>query len=114
MMSLADLNAGTSFDETIYNLTVPTDTARLVDTGVEVLAEWAHEQLFDSTEVVNERGVVREEWRLGRGAGQRMSDKEIPIILKGSKYFLIIVSISAGSKSPTATTAIKSGRYHFW
>ena len=82
----ADLNAGTSFDETIYNLTVPTDTARLVDTGVEVLAEWAHEQLFDSTEVVNERGVVREEWRLGRGAGQRMSDKEIPIILKGSKY----------------------------
>ena len=82
----ADLNASTSFDETVYQLSVPTDTARIVDKAFQVLADWAHEQTFDSTEVVNERGVVLEEWRRGKGAGQRMAYQAIPIVLKGSKY----------------------------
>ena len=41
---------------------------------------------FEEEEIDKERGVVIEEWRLGRGAGQRMLDKQIPVILKGSKY----------------------------
>jgi len=68
----ADLNAYTSFDETVYQLSVPTDTARLVEQAFTVLEDWAHGQLFDSTEVVNERGVVLEEWRSSLGAGERM------------------------------------------
>ena len=68
----ADLNASTSFDETIYMLQVPTDTARIVEQAMTVLEDWAHGQLFDSTEVANERGVVVEEWRLGKGATDRM------------------------------------------
>src|ERR1700749_2421641 len=79
----ADLNASTGFDETIYILPIPTDTARMVDQAFSSLEEWAHGQVFDSSEVVNERGVVREEWRLGKGAGVRMPHERLPIALKG-------------------------------
>ena len=82
----ADLNAYTSFDETVYMLKVPTDTARLLDKGLTVLEDWAHGQLFDSTEVANERGVVVEEWRLGKGANDRMRQEIWPILFKGSQY----------------------------
>src|SRR4051812_23709015 len=82
----ADLNAQTGFDETIYILPIPTDTARIVEQAFTILEDWAHGQTFDSTEVVNERGVVREEWRLGKGAGDRMLHQWLPIALRGSKY----------------------------
>ncbi|HEY4132678.1 MAG TPA: pitrilysin family protein, partial [Gemmatimonadaceae bacterium] len=82
----ADLNASTDFDETVYILPIPTDTARIVDQAFTILEDWAHGQVFDSTEVVNERGVVREEWRLGKGAGDRMLHQWLPVALKGSLY----------------------------
>lgn len=82
----ADLNAETGFDETVYILPIPTDTARIIDQAFTILDDWAHGQVFDSTEVVNERGVVREEWRLGKGAGDRMLHEWLPIALRGSKY----------------------------
>lgn len=82
----ADLNAYTSFDETVYMLTVPTDTGRFLEQGIEILGDWAHGQLFDSAEVESERGVVIEEWRLRRGAGARMQDRQFPILLRGSRY----------------------------
>jgi zinc protease len=82
----ADLNASTSFDETIYQLSIPTDTAKQFETAFQILEDWAHGQVFDSIEVVNERGVVREEWRGRLGAGERMQRVTVPIILKGSRY----------------------------
>jgi zinc protease len=84
----ADLNAFTSFDETVYQLKVPTDDPKMVPQGLDILEEWASALLFDPTEVDKERGVVIEEWRLGRGAGQRVFDKQLPIWLEGSKYAL--------------------------
>ncbi|HFE44604.1 MAG TPA: insulinase family protein, partial [Nannocystis exedens] len=82
----ADLNAYTSFDETVYMLTVPTDDAKTFSTGMDIIEDWAHALTFDPAEVDKERGVVIEEWRLGRGASQRAFDKQWPIFLKGSKY----------------------------
>lgn len=84
----ADLNASTNFDQTVYILPIPTDTARLVDKAFEILEDFAHGQVFDSMEVVNERGVVLEEWRGGRGAGERMLQQWLPIAFKGSRYAL--------------------------
>ena len=81
-----DLNAYTSFDETVYMFTVPTDTGNFIGTGVKILREWAHLQRFDPAEVEAERGVVTEEWRLGRGAFGRMRDKHFPTLFKGSLY----------------------------
>ena len=82
----ADLNAGTSFDETVYQLQVPTDKPDLLEKGFLVLDDWAHGLLFDSVEVEKERGVVTEEWRLGRGARMRMLNKQFPILFHDSKY----------------------------
>ena len=81
-----DLNAYTSFDETVYMLTVPTDSAGVVDQAFQILEDWAHQMSFDAEEIDKERGVVVEEWRLRRGAQQRMLDQMLPILLKDSRY----------------------------
>ncbi|NID11377.1 M16 family metallopeptidase [Fibrivirga algicola] len=82
----ADLNAYTSFDETVYELPVPTDSARVFERAMQILEDWAHNVSLDTTEINKERGVVLEEWRLGRGAQQRMRDKYFPYILNNSRY----------------------------
>jgi len=82
----ADLNAYTSFDETVYILPIPTDTTRIVDQAFTILEDWARGLRFDSTEAINERGVVREEWRGTKGAGDRIFKQVVPIALKNSLY----------------------------
>jgi zinc protease len=82
----ADLNAYTGFDETVYILPVPTDKPELVQRSFEILEDWAAGALFDSTDVVGERGVVLEEWRGGLGADSRIRDKQFPILFRGSRY----------------------------
>ena len=82
----ADINASTSFDETVYTLTVPTDKPEYVAKAFDILEDWAHGITFDPKEVDAERGVVIEEWRLGRGAEARMLDKQFPVLFQGSRY----------------------------
>jgi zinc protease len=82
----ADLNAYTNIDETVYQLTVPTDSKAVMLQGLDILRDWAGDVTFDPVEVDKERGVVLEEWRLRRGAGARIRDKQWPIILQGSRY----------------------------
>jgi zinc protease len=82
----ADVNAGTRFDDTVYELEVPTDNKAFLDKGFEILHDWAGDVTYDPVEVDKERGVVKEEWRLGRGAGERIFDKQAPVLFKGSRY----------------------------
>jgi len=82
----ADVNAYTSFDETVYELTIPTDSAEIVETAFLILEDWAHGIAFDSVEVEKERGVVLEEWRLGQGAYSRIRDQQYPVLFQGSLY----------------------------
>ncbi len=82
----ADLNAYTSFDETIYMLQVPSDSAEILENGFQVLQDWAQFVSYESEEIDKERNVVIEEWRLGRGAQQRVLDKQLPVLLRGSRY----------------------------
>lgn len=82
----ADLNAYTSFDETVYMLQVPTDKPEAMDRAFQVLEDWAHNVTFDPVEIDKERGVVIEEWRLRRGAGARTQEKLFPIMFKESRY----------------------------
>lgn len=81
-----NLNAFTSFDETVYMLRVPTDDADILESGVQILEDWAHRQLLDPQEIDKERGVVIEEWRGGRGAEARMRDQQLPVLFHGSLY----------------------------
>lgn len=82
----ADVNAYTSFDETVYMLEVPTDTGTFLQTGMQILGEWAGAVAYDPAEIDAERGVVIEEWRAGRGAGARIRDQQLPVLLAGSRY----------------------------
>ena len=81
-----DLNAYTSFDETVYMLQIPMDSTIVIDTAMQILLDWAKGIKFESKEIDKERGVVVEEWRLGRGANRRMFDQQLPVILRGSRY----------------------------
>src|SRR5688500_18421546 len=71
----ADLNAYTGFDETVFILPVPTDTARIIDQAFTILEDWAHGQIVDSTEVMNERAVVPGEGRGKKGVGARVQKR---------------------------------------
>jgi zinc protease len=82
----ADLNAYTSFDETVYMMQVPTDSPNVLKKGFQILEEWGHDVSYDNKEIDKERGVVIEEWRLRRGADYRVSMKHFPIELYKSHY----------------------------
>ncbi len=80
------LNAYTSFDETVYMLQIPTDSIHVIEKAFSILEDWAHNISFEDKEIDKERGVVGEEWRLGRGASERVNKKHYPVIFYGSKY----------------------------
>ena len=82
----AHLNASTSFDETVYELQVPTDSAGVLPRAFDVLEDWAQGVRFDPDEVERERGVVIEEWRLGLGAQSRVFNRQLPVLFQGSRY----------------------------
>lgn len=81
-----EVNAYTSFDETVYMIEVPADDPEALSTGLTILRDWACGLTFDEKELDKERGVVVEEWRLGRGLTGRLTDVQIPLLLKDSRY----------------------------
>ncbi len=81
-----EINAFTSFDQTVYMLQVPTDDERLLATGLQILENWAHRVSFDDEEIDLERGVIVEEWRVGLSAARRIRDRQLPVIFHGSRY----------------------------
>jgi len=82
----AHVNAHTSYDETVYELQIPTGNAAVIDRSLLILEDWAHNVSFDPVEVDKERGVILEEWRLGLGAAERIQTAQFPVLLKGSRY----------------------------
>ena len=92
----ADLNAYTSFDETVYILPISTDDPKVVEQGFTVIEDWAGNNLLDKSEIEKERGVVLEESRLNKGAQRRMLNQYFPKLFNGSKY---AVRLPIGSDS---------------
>lgn len=80
-----DLNAYTSFSETVYKLQVPTSKTDL-ETGFDVLKEWASEITLDSKDIENEKNIIIEEWRLRQGISQRVGDLQKKILYGDSWY----------------------------
>ncbi len=82
-----DVNAYTSFDETVYTLQVPTDDSEKLQKAFDVLADWSSRATISTEEVDAERGVIVEEWRMrDLNAGGRVSDAEVETLLGGSQY----------------------------
>ncbi|HEU4851121.1 MAG TPA: insulinase family protein [Telluria sp.] len=82
----ADLNAYTSFDETVYILPIPTERRENIDKAFTVLQDWAQGVSFNGEDIDNERGIVLEEARMGKGASDRMNKVLLPKIFNGSRY----------------------------
>jgi len=82
----ADLNASTGFDETIYQLPIPSDKPEIVQHGLQIMRDWAQDLTLDAAEIDRERGVVLEEKRLKKGAGERMQNQYLPLLLNKSIY----------------------------
>jgi zinc protease len=109
----ADINAYTSFDETVYELPLPSDKPDILNQGLLIMHDWAQSATLDSVEVDKERGVVLEEERLGKGAGERMQRITWPILLNNSRYATRIPigldTVLKGFKRPTIAQF-----YHDW
>lgn len=82
-----NINAYTSFDETVYFMSnIPTTNQNLMDSALLVLHDWSNAILLEEEELENERGVIREEWRTRGGAQQRLWDQLLPKMYPESKY----------------------------
>ena len=82
-----NLNAYTSFDETVYNINnVNVETPGAIDSCLLILHDWSHDLLLEDKEIDKERGVIEEEWRIRRSAQLRLIEKALPTLCKGSKY----------------------------
>ncbi|WP_029904510.1 pitrilysin family protein [Prevotella sp. 10(H)] len=83
----ANVNAYTSFDETVYNISdVPVIRETIVDSCLLVLHDWSSFIALTDEQVDEERKVIKEEWRTRSGAQTRIWDKQLPVIFEGSKY----------------------------
>ena len=83
----ANINAYTSLDETVYNLSdVPTIRDGIIDSALLVLHDWSSFITLDGGEINDERGVIREEWRQGAGADRRMWKESNKLKYPGSQY----------------------------
>jgi len=80
------INAYTSFDETVYLLTMPTDNPKNVDMAMNILRSWSSDFLLDNKEIEEERGIIIEEYRGGLGADDRMRKKWFPVLFNNSRY----------------------------
>ena len=82
----ADLNAYTSFDETVFQLPIPSDDPEIIRNGMQILRDWAGDISLDEEDINAERGVIIEEKRGHKGAAERMRLKYMPMILNHSRY----------------------------
>lgn len=83
----ADINAYTSFDETVYNINnVPTTDKNLLDSVLLVLHDWSGDILLEESEIDAERGVIQEEWRQRNDAQTRMYTAILPQIYEEYQY----------------------------
>ncbi len=82
----ADINASTTYDETVYQLTVPNDDD-IVETGLDILEEWLSFATIDPDDVEAERGIVLDEWRSrSQTSNGRIFDAFAGFHLAGSDY----------------------------
>ncbi|MDR1278879.1 MAG: insulinase family protein [Treponema sp.] len=86
-----EVNAYTSYDETIFGIEVPVETGsgdekRVPDTALAVLDDWTRAITFDPKDVDDERLVIMEEYRAYLGAMERLRKQILPFIFQGSPY----------------------------
>ncbi len=84
-----EVSASSSFDQSTYQLSVPTDTIDVFEKGFKILANWAANITFDAADIEKERAIAMEEAKAGgRSAQERLQNQSTPLLLKNSRYAL--------------------------
>lgn len=81
-----DLNAYTSFNETVYILPIPLQNKENLEKGMQVLEDWAHLVSYRDEDINDERAIILEESRQGKGANDRLFRQVYPELFAGSLY----------------------------
>ena len=82
-----NLNAYTSFDETVYNISnVPVTNEAVQDSCLLILHDWANELLLEPAEIDKERSVIHQEWAKNNTGQQRVVESLLPKMMNDSKY----------------------------
>lgn len=83
----SNINAYTSYDETVYNLSdIILSNDAVIDSCLLILHDWSGFLTLDNAEIDKERAIIKEEWRTRNNAQSRLTDKLYSNLLKGSKY----------------------------
>ncbi|MDR2491340.1 MAG: insulinase family protein [Spirochaetaceae bacterium] len=87
----ADLNAYTSYDETVYTIETPTETGAdgkkiIPRKALEIFDDWTYTILFNEKDVDDERNVILEEKRTRSGVSERLQEVYFPLLFAGSRY----------------------------
>ena len=93
----ADINANTGFDETVYQLPLPSDHPELLANGLQIMRDWAQDANMEAEDVERERHVILEEKRFRQGISQRLQEKSLPFYTNNSRY---------GSRLPIGTEEV--------
>lgn len=80
------LNAFTSFDQTAYTLSLPDTQVATLEKGFLFFEDVLFGALLLEEEIDNERGVILEELRTGKGPQQRIMDQVFEQLAPGSTF----------------------------
>lgn len=81
-----DINAHTSYDETIFKLNIPTKEEWVIDSTMSIIHDWIDGISLDSIEIEKERGVVLSEWRSKQNSSQKSQDAFLNVLLNDSRF----------------------------
>ncbi|MCM1108759.1 MAG: insulinase family protein [Clostridium sp.] len=84
-----NLNAYTSVDQTVYNISnVPATRESVLDSCLLILYDWAGALTLDGEEIDKERSVIHEEWRSRSNPVLRMYERALPRLYPDCRYGL--------------------------
>jgi zinc protease len=108
-----DLNANTGFDETIYILPIPVGDPQVLETGLQIVREWAGNALLLDADIESERAVVLAELGSGQAAEERVRRQSLPRMFNNSRYAARL-PIGTGRSLRTMTPDALRRFYHDW
>jgi len=82
-----NMNAYTSFDETVYMImNAPVTREGIIDSCLLILHDWSNFITLADSAIEKERGVIREEWRTRQDAQARLWEQQLPKMYPNSRY----------------------------
>lgn len=84
MMFGRDVNAYTSFEETVYMIDLPNKEDDTVDMSMKLMRDFADGALFDAARLDRERGVIMNELKTRDSADYRVMKQELSFLFDGT------------------------------